>query len=287
LTDEFVMKIIDAVVGLRTPEVVQSFPDVWFQQPSSAKESIGLDSEIATKGASLEEVVNQMDKAGVTKGLLHAPHMGPWGFRVRPEAVAAAVNKYPDRLVPGAIGVDPHKGMTSVRELEGCVKEYGFKSLHFFPHWLGRPANDAIYYPFYAKCVELGIPVFIQIRMPTQPFLRSHGRPEYIEEVAAYFPELKIIGLHLGWPWLQEFMALLIKHPNLYMTTSGYPTRDWDEPFRRFVSAEGQDKIIFGSATPMTRGGIQEALNGIDGHGLDENIKSKILWENAAKVFEL
>ena len=281
------IKVIDAVVGLRTPEIVQSFPEVWFQQAAGPKEAVGLDAQVGHTGVPLEDVIAQMDDTGVEKGLLHAPDMGSWGIRVPPEAVLQAVEQYPKRLVAGAVGGNPHKGMPAVRDLERYVKEYGFKALHFFPHWLDRPANDAIYYPFYAKCVELDIPVFIQIRMPSQNFLRSHGRPEYIEDVAAYFPELRIVGLHLGWPWLEEFMGLLIKHPNLYMTTSAYPTNEWEPKFTRFVNTLGQDKIIFGSTTPMVKGGIKEALAWIEGQELDESVKRKLLRENAIKVFKL
>ena len=281
------IKVIDTVVGLRTPEVVKSFPPVWFQQADGPKEAVGLDPQVGHEGVPLENVIAQMDETGVEKGLLYAPDMGTWGVRVPAEAVIQAVEKYPERLVPGAVGVNPHKGMKAVRELEGYVREYGFKSLHLFPHWLERPANDAIYYPFYAKCVELDIPVFIQIRMPSQDFLRSHGRPQYIEDVAVYFPELRIVGLHLGWPWIEEFMGLLIKHPNLFMTTSGYPTSEWEPRFTRFVNSLGQDKIIFGSSTPMVKGGIKEALAGIEAQSLDESVKRKILRENAEKVFKL
>ena len=249
--------VIDTVVGLRTPEIIQSFPQVWFGQDSGSKEALGLDAEAGKKGVTLEKMIADMDEAGIAKGLLHAPDMGPWGIRVPPEAVARAVEQYPSRLIAGAVGVNPFKGMEGVRELESCVKEYGFKALHFFPHWLGRPANDAIYYPFYAKCVELDIAVFIQIRMPSQGFLRSNGRPEYIEDVATFFPELRLVGLHLGWPWLEEFMGLLIKHPNFYMTTSAYPTSEWEPKFVRFLTTHGQDKVMFGSAMPMQKRGTK------------------------------
>ena len=248
---------------------------------------MGLDAQLVHKGMLLEDVIAQMDETGVEKGLLHIPDTGSWGIRVPAEAVVRAVEKYPGRLVAGAVGVNPHKEMQAVRELVGYVQEYGFKSLHFLPHWLERPANDAIYFPFYAKCVELDIPVFIQIRMPSQSFLRSHGRPEYIEGVAAYFPELRIVGIHMGWPWLEEFMALMIKHPNLYMTTSGYPTSEWEPKFTKFVNTLGQDQIIFGSTTPMVKGGIKEALTGIEGQPLEESVRRKVLRENAARVFKL
>ena len=261
-------------------------PPAWFEQVMGPREAVGLDDRVWYKGVPLEETIAEMDEAGVQKGLLHCQDMGRWGFRIPPEAVVQAVEKYPDRLVAGAVGVNPHKGMEAVREFERCVKQYGFKALHLHPGWIDRPANDAIYYPLYAKCVELDVPVVIQLRQPLQSFLRSYGRPEYIEDIAVEFLELQIVGLHLGWPWLDEFMGLLTKRVNFYMTTSAYPTAEWEPKFSRFVNALGQDKIIFGSSTPKT-GGIKVDLAGIEAQQLDEKVKTKALRDNAIKVFKL
>ena len=280
-------KIIDAVLILHTPEIVRSFPKVWFDQLTSAREGVGLDNQVGLTGVPLEHIIAQMDEAGVERGLLEAPNMAQWGIRVAPESVIQAVERYPDRLVPGGLGVNPHEGARAIRELETYVKNYGFRAAHVHPHWIDRPANEALYYPVYAKCVELNLPVFIQLKMPSQSFLRSHGRPRYIEDVATFFPELRIVGFHLGWPWVDEFIGLLTKHPNLYMTTSVYPTSSWSPGFARFVNGHGQDKIIFGSAAPMVKGGIKEALQGIASHKLDESVRRKILGENAARVFGL
>ena len=269
-------KVIDAVINLRTPQIVQAFPESSYEQ---------CNAEFT--GMPLAEIVSQIDEAGVEKGLLHASDSGHWGRRVPPKAVARAVEKYPQQLMAGAVGVDPYKGMQSVRQLEGYVKEYGFKALHFFPHWLERPPNHAMYYPFYAKCVELDIPVFIQISIPSQNFLKTQTRPEHIDEIAVFFPELRIVGLHMGVPWLEEYMALLVKQPNLYMTTSGHPTSEWEPKFTRFVNTVGQGKIIFGSAAPTVKGGIKKALAGIEGQNLDEATKNKVLRENAVEVFKL
>ena len=280
------IKVVDAVVNLRTPEIIQSFPQVWGQQSIGARDALRMDAE-SFKGMPLEEIIAQMDEAGVEKALLHASDSGRSGVRVPPEAVKQAVEKYPDRLVARAVDINIYKGMQAVRELEGYIKEYGFKALHFFPHWLERPANDAIYYPFYAKCVELDIPVCMQIRSPFQPVLRSYGHPKYVEPVAVDFPELRIVGLHLALPWLEEYMALLTMLLNLYMTTSVHPTSDWEPKFTRFVNTVGQDKIIFGSASPYVKGGIKEAVEGIEGQKLCESVTMKVLRENAVRVFKL
>ena len=280
-------QMIDSVVNLLTPDVVSSFPEVWFKQQSGSKEAMGLDSRKLFEGVPLEDIVSQMDEAGVETALLHAIDLGHWQIRIPVDAVAQSIERYPGRFIAGAVGVNPYLGMESVRKLEAYVKDYGFRALHLFPHWLDRAPNDAIYYPFYSKCVELDIAVCIQIRMASQHFLRNLARPEAIDEIAAYFPELRIVGLHGGLPWLDEFMGLMLKHSNLYVTTSTYPPREWDSKFIAFMNAKGQQKVIFGSGAPMVKGGIKGYLSGIGELGLSDETLSKYFVENAKRVFKL
>ena len=281
------LKIIDSVVNLLTPDVVGSFPEIWFKQQSGSKEAMGLDSRRLFEGVPLDEIIAQMDEAGVGTALLHAIDLAHWQIKIPVEAVAQSIETYPDRLIAGAVGVNPFEGMESVRKLEMYVKEYGFRALHFFPHWIGRAPNDAIYYPFFAKCVELDIAVCMQIRMASQNFLRNLATPDTIDEIAAYFHELRIVGLHGGLPWLDEFMGLMLKHANFYVTTSTYPPRDWDSKFIKFMNGKGQEKVIFGSGAPMVRGGIKGYLSGIADLGLTEETLRKFFQENAKRVFKV
>ena len=271
------VRVLDSNVNLRTLDVIENhFPFPWFKAPGSDLET----------HREIDEVVADMDAAGVEKGMLSCSDSARWRRRVPPEKVGPVIEKYPDRFIAGAVGVDPYKGMTAVRELEGYVKRYGFKAAHFFPHWLECPPDNAMYYPFYTKCVDLDIPVFMQICPPGRT-LKIQARPENVERVAVDFPDLRIVGLHLGVPWLEEYMMLLVKQPNLYMTTSYFPTKDWDPRFTNFVNTAGQDKIIYDFASPTAKGTMKEAIEGIMGHPLDDSVKNKVLRQNAIKVFKL
>src|SRR5207253_11427338 len=73
---------------------------------------------------------------------------------------AALAARRPDRLIPFA-GADVLRGKAAVAELERWVRERGFRGLSLRPFMIGLPANDRHYYPFYAKCVELGVPLSI------------------------------------------------------------------------------------------------------------------------------
>jgi predicted TIM-barrel fold metal-dependent hydrolase len=95
------------------------------------------------------------------------------------------------------------------------------------------------------------------------------------------------VGLHAGLPWLEEFMALMLKHPNFFVTTSTYAPRDCDSKFVSFINGKGQEKVIFGSGAPMVKGGIKGYLSGIQDLGLSEQTLSKYFQENAQRVFKL
>jgi len=76
--------------------------------------------------------------------------------------VVKAVKLHPDRFY-GLAGLDPWEGMRGVRELEHAVKDLGFIGAHFYPHWYELAPDHAKWYPFYAKCCELDIPVQMQV----------------------------------------------------------------------------------------------------------------------------
>ena len=41
-------------------------------------------------------------------------------------------------------------------------------------------------------------------------------------DVALAFPELAIVGGHIGYPWTDEMISLATKYPNVYIDTSAY-----------------------------------------------------------------
>src|SRR5829696_8328515 len=138
---------------------------------------------------------------------------GPTGPMITNEELADLVRRYPDRIA-GIASVDLMHPMAAVRELRRCVKEYGFRGVRVLPWLWGLPPDDRRYYPIYAECVELGIVYCTQVghagpMRPSEP-----GRPiPYLDNVAHDFPDLVILGGHIGVPWLSEMISLMMKHP--------------------------------------------------------------------------
>jgi uncharacterized protein len=233
----------------------------------------------------IEATVAAMDAAGVELGVLCAWH-GPQGVLISNDEVAAFVAAHPTRFAALA-SVSLDRPMEGVRELRRCVTELGFAGLRMLPWLWGVPPTDRRFYPLYAACVELGVPFCTQVGH-TGPLRPSEpGRPiPYIDQIAIDFPELVIVGGHVGYPWTEEMIAVARKHENVYIDTSAYTSRRIPAELIAYMRTRGgARKVLFGSNYPMIAPGA--ALEDLDALGLDEVGRALYLHENAGRVFGL
>jgi uncharacterized protein len=279
---------IDIVINLHTPEVLPLKPK-WRKDFIGGK--IGADAEILN-GLSIEKYIERMDRAGIQMAFIAASRSGskghPSNWQLPYEIVADVVRKYPKRF-KGLAGIDPTEGMNGVRELEHAIGELGFVGAHVYPHWFEMAPHHRKYYPFYAKCVELNIPIQMQVGhcllYSRERPLRSVGRPITLDTIACDFPELKIVGIHTGWPWVEEMISVAWKHPNVYIGSDAYAPKFWKPEFVRFIDSWGQDKVLFGTDFPIID--FERATREINELGLKEDSKQKLLWKNTAHVYGL
>ncbi len=284
----FPVKAIDAVVNIQTKEAISYRPK---DRANFYIDKIGVDQK-TFKGISLDEMLSRMDNSHIEKAFLIAPKIGRNGlagsYRIPYEVVAGAVKKFPDRFF-GLAGIDPYEGMEGVRELERAVNEFGFIGAHVYPHWFELAPDHAKYYPFYAKCVELGVPIQIQVGQsliysPDNP-MRSVGQPITIDTIACDFPELKIIGIHIGIPWHDEMISMAWKHPNVFIGCDAHAPKYWPASFIEYVNSYGQDKVIFGSDFPVID--FKRALDEITDLNFKQEPLSKLLRLNVEKIYGL
>jgi predicted TIM-barrel fold metal-dependent hydrolase len=278
---------IDAVVNLWTPEANALRPkrDAFYQGKMKVERA-------TAEGIGLDEMLRRMDAAGIERGFLIATRAGRLGhpacYHLPYELVAAAVAQHPDRF-HGLAGLDPYEGMKGVKELERAVEELGFIGAHFYPHWYELAPDHAKWYPYYAKCCELDVPVQLQVGQsmiydPTYP-IRSVGRPITLDAVACDFPELKLVGIHVGIPWTDEMIAMAWKHPNVYIGCDAHSPKYWPESFVRYVDSYGQDKVLFGTDFPILD--FERTRREIEDLGLKPEAKRKLLRDNAIRVYGL
>jgi len=231
-----------------------------------------------------ELTLGALQYAGVDKALCSA-WWGPSGVLLSNDEVYELVSAHPDKLV-GVGAVNLRKPMAAVAEVRRCVQELGFKGIRLLPWLWELPPDDRRYYPIYAACVENDVPFCLQVGH-TGPLRGSeYGRPiPYLDNVALDFPELKIVGGHIGYPWTDEMIALASKYPNVYIDTSAYKPSRYPPQLVSYMQRHGRKKVLFGSNFPM----IQPAacLAQIDQLELDDEAKALFLGGNAVRVFNL
>jgi predicted TIM-barrel fold metal-dependent hydrolase len=278
MTDSPTLPIIDAWANPPLADMAVELPEIkrLFQQSGTLKR---LES-----GMSPAETVAAMDAAGIDR-LLMTTWTAPDRKFASNDRIAEFIREYPTRFV-GVAGVNLERPVEAVRELDRAVRELGFKALRVIP-WLWKlPPNDRLYYPLYVKCIELDVPFCTQVGH-TGPLMPSEtGRPiPYIDEVALTFPELKIVGGHIGYPWTDEMIALAWKHEHVYIDTSAYLPRYYPPQLLHFMNSYGQDKVLFGSNFPMLD--LKQCAEQARALELKPEVRAKFLAGNARRVFRL
>ncbi len=112
----------------------------------------------------------------------------------------------------------------------------------------------------------------------------KHGHPLLLDDVAIYFPELKLVGAHQAWPWIDTMIAMAWKHPNVYVAMSGHAPKYWDPKMVHFLNSRGQGKVMWGTDYPLIQ--HDESLSQIEALDLKPEAKEKLLRDTALKVFD-
>jgi len=239
-------------------------------------------------GYESEEFIERMDAQGVQRVI--CPALKQYLYRDRElvsvpwQSVAKVVEKHPDR-VSGLYGIDPWSGMTGVKEFETAVRDYGFVGGHVHPFGFDRPVDHAKWYPFYTKAAELGVPVEFQLGHSAEFMPSSHGKPILIDQVAIDFPELKLVGAHHGWPWVEEMISMAWKHPNVFVAVSGHAPKYWDPKMVKFLNSRGMGKVLWGTDYPLIQ--HDESLSQIEEHyDLKPQAIELLLHGAAEQVFD-
>ena len=222
-----------------------------------------------------------LDDAGIEKGMVRA---------ATNDATVELVQQHPDKFFGFAM-ISPYDGMRGVRELERLVRDGGLSGLSMSPLTELIPVSDRRYYPMFAKAVELDIPVRVYSTMnygTDRPY--DLGHPRNLDQVCVDFPELKLIAGLGGWPWVNDMVALIRRHPNLYVDTSSHRPRHFGTPgsgwemLMQFGNTVSQDKVMVGISWGQTGLTHEELVQEYLALDLKDAVKEKWLYYNAARV---
>jgi uncharacterized protein len=240
--------------------------------------------KVEAKSDRVQALLELMDKFGIERAMIGVASRGD---ESRSDDSRRALREHPDRFF-GCIDVDPNRGMDAVRDMVHAVEELGVKAASAFPCGLNPqvPINDKKFFPIYAKCVELDIPINVTAGVPGP---RVPFAPQYvglIDEVCWFFPELKFVTRHGCEPWADLAVKLLLKWPNLYYSTTAFAPKYYPREIIDFANTRGADKVIWSGYFPagLTYDRIFSELPAVP---FRDHVWPKFLRENAQRVFKL
>jgi predicted TIM-barrel fold metal-dependent hydrolase len=224
----------------------------------------------------IDITLGEMDKYNVVHGLVGATS----------ENGQRALREHPERF-SGVLEVDPNKGMDEVRKIEQYHDEFAIKAVSSFPSGLMplKAVNDKLYYPIYAKCVELGLPMLQNAGIAGPRFPSWPQHVEHFDEVCYDFPELKLVMRHGAEPWEKLAWKLMLKWPNLYYMTSAFAPKYYPEEIVKYANSRGADKIMYAGYFPMGLS-LERIMSDMPKVPFRESVWPKFLFENANRVFD-
>ena len=279
------VKAIDIMYYVATPEFIARWNE-------AKKGELLCRMERAIGGLpqfpSIPAMLGKMDEAGVDKVFVTQTKM--WSYRNKwmymdttLEEVLQYTRAHPERFV-GLAGYNPFRIKESLAEIERAVREHGFRGVYVHIYGFDIPLHDAKMYPLYAKCVELGVPVSMQVGHVLEGMPSEHARPVYLDKVACDFPDLKIVGAHTGWPWVEELISVCYKWDNVYFGVDAWMPKYLKPEILQFVNSRlGQDRCLWGTNGLPWKENRQQ----IDEIGLRPEAKRKLLRDNALELFKL
>jgi len=228
----------------------------------------------------LPELLDDMDAHGVEKAILlsSVKAKGDRGQRYAAER--------PDRFALGVGGLNLLRPMKALRELEAFAKDNRVAYVVVGPSFWGDgmyPPNDAVYYPLYTKCCELGLPVCLNTGIPGPPLPADVQNPIYLDRVCIRFPELKLCMIHGADPWWDVAIRLMLKYRNLRLMTSAWSPKRLPESLLHFMRTRGQERIIFASDSPALS--MERTLGEAAKLDLTDEVRDRWLYQNGKSFF--
>ena len=223
-----------------------------------------------------EDLIPEMDRLGIERAIVTLTASEP------SERALRCVERNPDRFSLG-IGVDPRDMMKGLWELEALARNHPTACAKVVPFAFDIAPSDAVYYPLYAKCVELDLPLTINTGLPGPPVPGECQQPIHLDHVCHRFPDLKLCMAHGADPWWGVATRLMIKYANLHLMTSAYSPRHFPDELIHFMNTRGQNKIIFASDHPAL--GLERCVNEARALDLRDGVLEKFLYGNADRFF--
>ncbi|HDR9202905.1 amidohydrolase [Burkholderia vietnamiensis] len=212
--------------------------------------------------------------------------------RIPNEEIAQFAQDNADVMIAFA-SIDPHKGRLGAREARRLIEEHGVRGFKFHPTMQGCFPNDRLAYPIYEVIAEYGLPaVFHSGHSGMGSGMRGGGglrlkysEPIHLDDVAADFPDMKIVIAHPSWPWQEQALSIALHKPNVYIDLSGWSPKYFSPELVQYANTLLRHKVLFASDFPLIR--PDRWLEDFHGAGFRPDVHPLILKDNAVALLAL
>ena len=207
------------------------------------------------------------------------------------EEIAEGAAANPDVLIPFA-SVDPARP-DAVQRARRLITEHGVKGFKFHPNLQAFFPNERSAYPLYGAIAEAGLPALfhsghsgIGTGLPGGGGLRlKYSNPMCLDDVAADFPELKIVLAHPSFPWQDEAISICLHKENVWIDLSGWSPKYFPLQLVQYANSQLRTKVLFGSDFPLIT--PDRWLADFELAPFKDEVRPLILKENAARLLGL
>jgi len=283
--------VIDTLIGFKDVKNIGAIPALRAGErdraghPISAEHPInymfkGIPADRAegvTDEHAIDHTLAAMDAHGIAVGLTP----------LSSSTARLAVRRDPDRFV-GSLAADGNDIMGTVRAIRRAADEFGIRAVSTFPAGVSPqlPIDDRHWYPVYATCVELGLPLFVTVGVPGPRVPMAPQKVELLDQVCFDFPELVVVMRHGAEPWVDLAVKLMLKWPNLYYSTSAFAPKHYPREIVDYANTRGADKILYAGYYPFGLE-LDRIFTELDAVPFADEVWPKFLRGNAARVLGL
>jgi predicted TIM-barrel fold metal-dependent hydrolase len=246
---------------------------------------------LSTRTATLDDLVAEMDAIGVTHAVMHAEYEFGDPVDELNSGLARVVREGDGRFSGfGTVSLTSFSVSRALEQVEQ-VRESGLCGLNIQPAFFGMAATAAKLYPIYARAEQLGLPVALHTGVNyTSHMVMENDHPRHLDQVACDFPDLVLVACHGAWPWVNELVAIMRKHHNLFAEFGGLAPKYVAEPntgwgvMHRFMDSLLSRQVLFATDWPVFS--PRRALEEWHAIALKEQSRHALLGLNAAALLE-
>lgn len=272
---------------------VNIFPEQFAQQWTAQRENSDVSElfgEDLSTGRTVEDLLEAMDGAGVALGVLTSGLRTPDRAHRRgmyaAEDFIAIADTHPGRFAVSVTVDQAERPTTNARRIRELAGSEHVVMARVTPLVEQYDLNHRLYYPVYATCEELGLPVSVNVGIPGPKVRSQCQHPQLLEDVLIDFPELTVVGAHMGHPYEALLIQYMLKFERLFLMTSAYLARYMDESLVRFMdSSRGRGRVWFASDHPVLP--VGKALEAARQLPLSDDAMAEFLGASAARVLGL